>query len=97
MMSRNVAHFSDFFQLSSGIIAAVPVSVSVRDRMRAGVVSNRMVMTEYVVRSGVVTIECSMIAAVAAGIVSQMTGCHADNHIAEAEHCADDVQSSKCS
>lgn len=99
VVSGDVADFCYFLQLSSRIIGAVSViarSMTVRNRMRTRVVTESVLMTDGAMAAGVAAVESSSVS-IAAGILTEMPGDHADQHVAEAEHCADNVQSSECS
>ena len=52
-------------------------------------------MVQNVVRPGVC--ERAVIATFCAGVMPDMAGDHAENHVAEAQHGTDDIKCSKCS
>jgi hypothetical protein len=67
------------------IVSAMPVSA-------AGIVGCMTVMTKQLMSSRVVaTIESPVITVFAAGVVTYLSGHHAENHVAEAQHRADDI------
>lgn len=93
-----VCHFGNFFQLRGGVFAAVPVRCRVVTgmTMRPRVVQS-MAVTQNLMRSCVMTTERAVVSMLTTGIVTDMTGNHAEDHVSKAQHGTYDIKCSECS
>ena len=80
----------------SGVtVSTASVTVSAADVPVCACLMPGMSVPEQRMGAGVVTAQRSVITMFAAGVVSDLPGHHAENHVAETEHGADYIKSSK--
>lgn len=89
-----VCDLGDFSELRGRIVAAVSVtgvmrSIVVPEVSVRACIMQSVTVVQNVVRPGVG--ERAVIAAIGAGIMPNMAGDHAENHVAEAQHGTDDI------
>lgn len=95
-----VCDLGNFSELSGWIVAAVSVpgvmsSMVVPEVTVRACIMQSVTVVQNVVRPGVC--ERAVIATFCAGVMPDMAGDHAENHVAEAQHGTDDIKCSKCS
>lgn len=101
-----VCDFGNFLELCGCIVAVTAVSAVSFVPVTADVVAgvpvpdlrvSACVVPEDVMSAGIMAVQGSMSAVVAAGIVSDVSGDHAENHVSEAQHGTNDIERSECS